>query len=275
MRVVLAEVALSSQKSQRPRRRAGMSACRRRPTRRVLPLRLPRRPRRGLLWLVRQYHRSATRSHDQGMARPSQRQAEHQQPPCRDRVTAGPKPRGCENGRGTCSQIVIWVTYFRPDGRRRTVTDACGLLRTLASWPTRAAGVCIWQASAAQWIPEPGEGRRRCRAESPGAPAKLRSPSRYGTCLPAGFRPRPLPHRLKQAPDICFLGDQGKQGPTVAERVGGASTPAANDDASRRGPHAAHPHGRRVTMDKRLCRSVRRSAPDDWRGVATARHRHG
>ena len=28
---------------------------------------------------------------------------------------------------------------------------------------------------------------------------------------------------------------QGKQGPTVAERVGGASTPAANDDASRRG----------------------------------------
>ena len=40
-------------------------------------------------------------------------------------------------------------------------------------------------------------------------------------------------------------------------------------------PFAAHPHGRRVTMDKRLCRSVRRSAPDDWRGVATARHRHG
>jgi hypothetical protein len=50
-----------------------------------------------------------------------------------------------------------------------------------------------------------------------------------------GFIPFHSPHRLKQAPDICFLGDQGKQGPTVAERVGGANTPAANDDASRRG----------------------------------------
>jgi hypothetical protein len=207
MRVVLAEAALSSQKSQRPRLRAGMSACRRRPTRRVLPLRLPRRPRRGLLWLVRQCHRSATRSHDQGMARPSQRQAERHQPPCRDRVTAGPKPKGCEGGREDLfANCDLGHIIFGLAVAKRSVTDACGLLRTLASWPTRSAGVCIWQGSAALWIPEPGEGRRRCRAECPGAPANSRSPSRYGTCLPAGFRPRPLPHRLKQAPDICFLG---------------------------------------------------------------------
>ena len=81
---------------------------------------------------------------------------------------------------------VTWVTFFEPDGLWRTVTDACGLLRTLATWPTRAAGVCIWRTSAAQWIPEPGEGRRRCRAESPGAPASSRSPSRLWDVLTCG-----------------------------------------------------------------------------------------
>ena len=101
---------------------------------------------------------------------------------------------------------------FEPDDLWWTVMDACGLLRTLATWATRAAGVCIWRTSAAQWIPEPGESRRRCRAESPEAPASSRSPSRCGTCIPAGYRPRPLPHRLKQAPDICFLGDPGQAG---------------------------------------------------------------
>jgi predicted DNA-binding transcriptional regulator AlpA len=48
-------------------------------------------------------------------------------------------------------------------------------------------------------------------------------------------------HRLKQTPDICFLGDQGKQGPTVAERVGGASTPAQAMTRPGEDPTATHP----------------------------------
>lgn len=50
------------------------------------------------------------------------------------------------------------------------------------------------------------------------------------------------PHRLKQAPDICFLGDQDKQGPTVAERAGGASTPPQLMTRPRRAPTAEHHH---------------------------------
>ena len=76
-----------------------------------------------------------------------------------NRVTTAPSSRRGERG-----LIVIQVTFLRPGGRQWSVTDACGLLRTLATWPTRTVGVCIWRASVAQWLPEPGEGRRRCRA---------------------------------------------------------------------------------------------------------------
>jgi hypothetical protein len=158
------------------------------------------------------------------------------------------------------------------DGRWQTVTDAGVVLDTLGGG-RHADGVCIWRASAAQLVSEPGEGRRRCRAKSPkGTGRESRSPSRYGMCLPAGFRPRLLPYRLKQAPDICFLGDQGKQGPTVAERAGWASTPPPKRPGE---PLAAYPYGRRVTMDKRLCRSARQSTPDDRCGIAAEGRRHG
>jgi hypothetical protein len=61
-----------------------------------------------------------------------------------------------------CRLLECDLGHITPaEGSCRTVTDACGLLRTSATWPTRTAGVCIWRASAAQWVPEPGEGRRK------------------------------------------------------------------------------------------------------------------
>ena len=94
------------------------------------------------------------------------------------------------------------------------MADSNGRLRSSAN--TRdladATGRCLHPADIGCTVDTRArEGRRRCRAESPGVPASSRSSSRYGTCLLARFHPRP-PHRLKQAPDICFLGDPGQAG---------------------------------------------------------------
>ena len=99
------------------------------------------------------------------------------------------------------------------------------------------------------------EGPPRCRAERPGAPASSRSPSGMDM-HPAGFVPVHSPSP-KQAPDIWSLGDQDKQGPTVADAPAGEH-PTATDDASPGAPTAEHHHQEESHDGQRLCRS---SAP--------------
>ena len=82
-------------------------------------------------------------------------------------------------------------------------------------------------------------------------------------------------HHLMRAPDICFLGFPG-QAEASSRYVSVGSTHPIDDAFPARNPLLPIPHfGRRVTMDERLCRSVRRRTPDDWCGTVVERRRHG
>jgi hypothetical protein len=143
---------------------------------------------------------------------------------------------------------VIQVTLF-PAWRSPTVSN--GRLRSSAD--TRdladASGRCLHLADIGRTVDtEPGEGRRRCRAESPEVPGKLKIAVPVWDVLTYGVSSPSTPHRLNQRQISASWVTQGKQGPTVAERVGGASAPPPTMTRPGDEPHCC-PSPRKESQD--------------------------
>ncbi len=171
---------------------------------------------------------------DRRFARPtrSRMRARYDNPSC---PSCPPKRRQAPQI-GSCRTSLCDLNHiFGLVGLWRTLTDVCGLLRTLATCPTRAVGVCICLTSAAQWTPGPEEGRRRCRAERPGAPAKFKIAVPVSDVLSRGVSSPSTPLSPEASARHLLPGmTRASRGQLLRNASAGPAL-AANDDASRRG----------------------------------------
>lgn len=154
-----------------------------------------------------------------------------------------------------------------PGGRSRSITDSHGRLRTqpvAAGLPPAFAfdGSGVHRGCGAE------QSCRRCRAERPVALADPdhhhRSGAEPGNCAsPAGHVPPPACAIGRVWTLYRFLRMQDKQEPIHTDQQSGPLPAPVHDKDSARNPPFPGSTGRRITMDERLCRSVRRGEPDD------------
>jgi hypothetical protein len=165
---------------------------------------------------------------------------------------------------------LVWRSYAVGNGRIRTPVDTVPI--------ALACGQCLRQARTGYRLGGEPSVCRRCRAESPETPARSRTPFRRGT-RHQGLQLRDvIPGRLAPSPESSGL-IAASRAPQQG-RVSGSPEP--HPPACGRGPRRtsarkpASPDptaGRRFTMDKRPCRSLRPSGPDDRRATAAEGHR--
>ena len=119
------------------------------------------------------------------------------------------------------------------------------------------------------------QGCRRCRAKRPGVPADKdhRSGEEPGTARHSrGVFPPSCAIAKVWKPFNRILRMQGKRGLLLAGH--GRGDAPVDDRDSVRGSTMPGLTGRSITMDERLCRSVRRPGPNDRCGTVAGGHRH-
>jgi hypothetical protein len=89
-----------------------------------------------------------------------------------------------------------------------------------------------------------------------------------------GLFPANVRDRQGLGPTTRFLGIQSKQAPHTDPADGAIACPRSRSRIPRGESTLPDLTGRRITMDERLCRSVRWLGPNDWCGTVAGRRRH-
>jgi hypothetical protein len=177
------------------------------------------------------------------------------------------------------SSRVSYITYLRPS---RSFADAGGQIRTPADTaaPAPACGRCLRVGDSGYTLDAGAD-----ITLPKGAGLNAQGTGKIKNALPAWMRNRRITcgSVTRQFAPIAWA--SGLQPVSVWPRQTGAacSAPATAANAALRTGRipvtnpvllGSPPPGRRVTMDNRLCRLVRRSEPGDWCGAAAGRCGH-